>query len=192
MQTSTHTHTHKCVCTYCHRLWWKRVCVGHYSETQLVWTCLSLVLSLCPACLIFGVISLAACVFVWAVLFTRVCQQPPLLRPCPLDWAECMCFSSLGMIEAFYCESCMFERECADVGIRACVYCFLTWDWLNVTLGQSAGHTGPLCIQSEFRLVLDDNQPNNVLRRDRKCDMATVFVYLGQMSMFCLECLTNT
>lgn len=30
-------------------------------------------------------------------------------------------------------------RESADAGIRTCVYCFLTRDRLNVTLGQGAG-----------------------------------------------------
>lgn len=59
-------------------------------------------------------------------------------------------------------------RESPDVGIRASVYWFLTkngwmWPWVKVLawavlVRPVCGHTRPLCIPSEFRFVLGDNQ----------------------------------
>lgn len=186
-----HTHTHMSILS-------QAVIKVRLCGTQLVWTCLSLALSFCQARLIFGVICLAACVFVWAVLFTCVHQQPEAPRPCPLVWAERVS-SVLGRWR-----ECIV-RESVDVGDQG--LCLLLFD-LRLTECDpgSECRPGPAWVRSAqlwvtlglfvypptSGLSCPDNQLNNVLRGDHKCDLATVFVCLGQTSMFYWECLTNT
>lgn len=79
------------------------------------------------ACLVLYAIFLAACVFLWAVLFMCVRQQVELPSHAASSSGHNICMSTVGGPQrGVYCEGRILRESRVVVGFRTSVYWFLS------------------------------------------------------------------